>query len=322
MKKRTWFKRSSLILSAVVSMVAPTGKMNESKDAKHPKGCKKSKSPFSSVASDECADSGPPLDNFLQGTPQRLMNMLHQALHPPVAERNGDESTRRYPWRNNIGTTVFWIGEKPTEKNPTPNHVSSWDEKWASHYGGYDDPDPKARKGYLPAGLTPKQNPFYVALPYNDISKDGHKQEAGGIIPWYKESFTSKWKSVCKGRWIAIRKGDRVCYAQWEDAGPFTTNDSDYVFGDTPPKPNANHDAGLDVSPAVRDFLGLDGTDVTDWKFVEFEEIPEGPWAEHGENNHFVMNRKAATKGAIAMAAPLPKEGPIIRRRPHATYEG
>lgn len=321
MKKRTWFKRSSLILSAVVSMVAPTGKMHESKEAKHPKGCKKSKSPLSSVASDECADSGPPLDDLPQGMLDRLTAMLHKALHPAAETRGATEPARSYPWRNNICTTVFWIGEKPTEKNPTPNHVSSWDEKWASHYGGYDDPDPKGRKGYLPAGFTPKQNPFYVALPYNDIAKDGHKKEASSIIPWFKESFTSKWKSVCKGRWIAIRKGDRVCYAQWEDAGPFTTTDADYVFGDAAPKPNANHNAGLDVSPAVRDFLGLDGTDVTDWKFVEFEEIPEGPWAEHGENNHFVMNRKAAMKGAIAMASP-PREGPVIRRRINASSAG
>lgn len=292
MKKRAWFKRSSLILSAVVSMAVPTGKLNLPKEAKIPKGCKKSKSPYSSVANDEAGDSSPPWEDT-----------------PPS----------RHAWKRNINTTVFWIGEKPTENNPVPNHASSWDQKWAQHYGGYDDP--KARKGFLPAGFTPKQNPFYVALPYNDIAQNGHKKEAGKIIPWFKEAFTSKWKSVCKGRWIAIRKGDRVCYAQWEDAGPFTTDDSAYVFGDARPKPNANHNVGLDVSPAVRDFLGLDGDDVTDWKFVEFEEIPEGPWAEHGENNHFVMNRKTSEERTLAMTA-LAQKSPIIRRRTHASSAG
>ena len=48
----------------------------------------------------------------------------------------------RYPWRHQIVTTFFWIGEQPTPKNPTPNHASSWDPKWQSNYGGYDDPNP------------------------------------------------------------------------------------------------------------------------------------------------------------------------------------
>jgi hypothetical protein len=50
----------------------------------------------------------------------------------------------------------------------------------------------------------------------------------------------------------------------------------------------------------VRDYLGLDGSDVTDWKFVEFEDVPLGPWAEHGENNDFVMNGRAAGKKGVA----------------------
>ncbi|MDZ4405415.1 hypothetical protein [Prosthecobacter sp.] len=238
--------------------------------------------------------------------------------HSPPAEKVSQaETADSHAWKCHINTTVFWIGEDPSANNPVPNHASSWDENWAKHYGGYDDPSPKARKGFLPANFTPKQNPFYVALPYNDIAQNGHKKEARSLIPWFKEGFTSKWKSVCKGRWIAIRKGDRVCYAQWEDAGPFTTNDSEYVFGDARPKPNPNHNAGLDVSPAVRDFLGLDGSDMTDWKFVEFADIPEGPWAEYGENNHFVMNRKADDKRTLAMAAP--REDRVIRRRSHAS---
>jgi hypothetical protein len=317
MKKRTWFKRSSLILSAVVSMAAPTGKVEFSKESKNPKGCKKSKSPFSHVAGDEYADGDPPFEDDPHGKRCHAAGSHSVVNAPPAEGRSRTGAEHRYDWKRNINTTVFWIGEKPAKGNPVPNHASSWDEKWAKHYGGYDDPNPKSRKGFLPADFTPKQNPFYVALPYNDVAQQGHKKEARSLIPWFKEAFTSKWKSVCKGRWIAIRKGDRVCYAQWEDAGPFTTDDSEYVFGNARPKPNANHGAGLDVSPAVRDFLGLDGSDVTDWKFVEFEEIPEGPWAEHGDNNHFVIERKASEKRAVAMAAP--REAPVIRRRSRAT---
>lgn len=32
----------------------------------------------------------------------------------------------------------------------------------------------------------------------------------------------------------------------------------------------------MDVSPAVRDYLGLSGIDKVDWQFVEFEDVPEG----------------------------------------------
>jgi len=307
MKKRHWFKRSSVILSAVVSIAAPTGKSGLPLEAKGSKPCKKSKSPLSSLADDSGADTNPPFGdeppNGADGccaAPGELAENTDKALQarPPLERRR--PKVARYPWRSGVGTTVFWVGEAPTAENPTPNHASSWDEKWASHFGGYDNPDPKARDGFLPAAFTPKQNPFYVALPYNDLGKDGHKEEAEEIIPWFQKDFTSKWKSVCKGRWIAIRKGDRVCYAQWEDAGPFTTDDGEYVFGDAPPKANSNGNAGLDVSPAVRDYLGLGGTDVTDWKFVEFDDVPLGPWAEHGENNDFVMNRKRSDGRSVA----------------------
>ena len=48
------------------------------------------------------------------------------------------------------------------------------------------------------------------------------------------------------------------------------------------------------MSPAVRDYLGMQDTDVTDWKFVDFEEVPPGPWSMHGENNTFVLNKRIA----------------------------
>jgi hypothetical protein len=198
----------------------------------------------------------------------------------------------RYPWRNGIVTTTFWVGEEAAKNNPVPNHMSSWDMNWAANYGGTDDPDRKNRKDYMPAKFTPRQNPFYVALPYNDLQKGGHKPEASQVIPWFKEEFRGKGKTVLKGRWLAIRYKGKVCYAQWEDCGPFRTDHWQYVFGNERPKPNLNKGAGLDVSPAVRDFLGMSDTDVTDWKFVEFDEIPTGPWATHGDNNTFVINER------------------------------
>jgi hypothetical protein len=198
----------------------------------------------------------------------------------------------RYPWRQQIVTTVFWIGEQPTARNPVPNRSSSWDKNWSGSYGGFDNPDRARRAGYIPAAFTPKQNPFYCALPYNDKASTGHRPEASRVVPWFKEAYQGPAVSTCKGRWVAIRKGNRVAYAQWEDAGPFRTDHWQYVFGNDRPKPNLNRGAGLDVSPAVRDFLQLGETDITDWRFVEFNEVPKGPWAQYGDNNTFVRNER------------------------------
>ena len=77
-----------------------------------------------------------------------------------------------------------------------------------------------------------------------------------------------------------------------------------------------NRGAGLDVSPAVRDFLGMGSTDVTDWKFVDFEEVPTGPWAKFGENNTFVQNaRKPDSQVADASAALQSAQGPTVEIR-------
>jgi hypothetical protein len=201
-------------------------------------------------------------------------------------------NSRRYPWKNNIVTTVFWIGETPTANNPVPNNKSSWDTQWLRNYGGYDDPDPRGRRGYLPARFVPRQNPFYIALPYNDVSGGRTKPEASRVIPWFRETFSKQGESVCKSRWVVIRHRGKEAYAQWEDCGPFRTDHWQYVFGTQRPLPNLNQGAGLDVSPAVRDYLGMDSKDVADWRFVEFSEVPRGPWAQYGENNTFVQKRR------------------------------
>ena len=163
-----------------------------------------------------------------------------------------------------------------------PNRASSWDKEWSKSYGGLDDPNPSHRSDYAPANFTLLQNLFYCALPYNDKVATGHRPEASRVVRWLNEAYQGPGVSVCKDRWIAIRKGNRVAYAQWEDAGPFRTDHWQYVFGNERPKPNLNKGAGLDVSPAVRDYLGLNDTDLTDWQFVELKDVPRGPWSKLG----------------------------------------
>jgi hypothetical protein len=192
------------------------------------------------------------------------------------------------PWKQNIVTTVFWVGEPAGPNNPVSNDKSSWDLNWTVSYGGFDPPETSNRRGYIPVAFIPRQNPFYVALPYNDVTNGQFKPEAPLIIPWFKQAYSSPGQSVCKDHWIAIRKGNRICYAQWEDCGPFRTDHFQYVFGNEQPKPNANDGAALDVSPAVRDYLALQPKDVTDWQFVGVRDVPQGPWRSYGDNNPFV----------------------------------
>jgi hypothetical protein len=226
---------------------------------------------------------------------QALLKVEPQVLIPTASR----PSIQRFPWKSNIVTTVFWIGEQAGGNNPVPNFRSSWDLNWQSNYGGFDTPEKSERRNYIPVSFVPRQNPFYFALPYNDVTHGQFKPEAPLVIPWFKQSYMGQGQSVCWHHWIAIRKGNRTCYAQWEDCGPFRTDHFQYVFGNEKPKPNLNHGAGLDVSPSVRDYLGLQPTDVTDWQFVNTQDVPPGPWRSYGENNHFVIARRQAEQRLV-----------------------
>src|ERR1700736_4857293 len=45
-------------------------------------------------------------------------------------------TTTRYPWKTNIVTPVFWVGEQAGPTTPVPNAGSSWDLNWPGNYGG------------------------------------------------------------------------------------------------------------------------------------------------------------------------------------------
>ena len=226
---------------------------------------------------------------------QALLKVEPQVFVPTSSR----PAVQRFAWKSNIVTTVFWIGEQAGGNNPVPNNRSSWDLNWTSSYGGFDSPDKSDRRNYIPVAFIPRQNPFYFALPYNDVTHGQFKPEAPLVIPWFKQAYMGQGQSVCWHRWIAIRKGNRTCYAQWEDCGPFRTDHFQYVFGNERPKPNLNHGAGLDVSPAVRDYLGLQPTDVTDWQFVNTQDVAPGPWRSYGDNNHFVIARRQAEQRLV-----------------------
>ena len=247
------------------------------------------------------------------GLPRVVIPAAGRPQPPPMPRPAGPGERITHPWRTNITATIFWIGEQPTPRNPTPNCKSSWDTKWAINFGGYDDPNPANRIAnhetgeFRPKGFIPQLNPFYVALPYNDVvSHRAHKPEAPSVIPWFSRMSPAPGKTVCKGRWLQIYNGKRICYAQWEDCGPWTTTDWEYVFGGERPKNTQNKSAGIDLSPAVRDYLGLRSGHQVHWRFVEDGDVPHGPWKRYGFD--------AASESNIARVAQADPELEAQRR--------
>src|SRR5690606_9688266 len=55
---------------------------------------------------------------------------------PQPKQPNSLSSKKSFPWKTQIPATIFWIGEQPTQNNPTPNHKSSWDQEWKINFGG------------------------------------------------------------------------------------------------------------------------------------------------------------------------------------------
>jgi hypothetical protein len=239
----------------------------------------------------------------------KIAGSLNDLTVPPLESllNSNSQKAPKYAWKENIVGTIFWVGEEATEKNPVPNNASSWDPKWQQSFGGFDNPDSKARgSDYLAVGFVPKENPYYVALPYNDvINYKTTKEEAAKVIPWFKDTFTRHGKSVCHNRWIAIRYKGKTCYAQWSDCGPFLTTDAEYVFGNARPSTTKNNGAGIDLAPAVRDFLGFASGKTCDWRFVEESEVPDGPWKTYGRNNPFSRSADKTLAMASRPAQPV-----------------
>lgn len=242
---------------------------------------------------------------IIQKNPAAAQSLRLPAVYAPTRPR---VASPRYPWKNNIVTTIFWIGEPSTGVTAACNTKSSWDTQWEISYGGFDNPDPSTRKwDFSPKAFTPRQNPFYIALPFNDMTNKG---VASTVIPWHAEHPNSaKGRTVLKGRWLAIRFGKKICYAQWEDVGPFETDDWPYVFGkNAQPKTVMNNGVGLDVSPAVRDYLGIVSGVRCDWRFCDISEVPDGPWRKFGDNNPFVNSKDKELAERIVRVAELEQQ--------------
>jgi len=213
------------------------------------------------------------------------------------AEPSG--TPRSYPWHTDIVAATFWVGEvlDPNASDGS-QRVSTYDSDWLDRYGGCDGiwreakcrtEQRHAENDYWPSRTEPKMNPFYLDLPYDDVNDDRGFAWRGQVISWaddpgYADDVDDRSVSLMKTRWVEIRHRDRTCFGQIADAGPGEYHDAGYVFGIDDRRP-VNTDfagAGMDVSPALNACLDLAGLDElksrVDWRFVEADDVPEGPW--------------------------------------------
>lgn len=231
---------------------------------------------------------------------------------------------RQYPLHTNIVATTFWVGELFNASLADGSQVcSTYDSNWAFSWSGINKGKvPASAEGcagsiiggcdgivsgdkcltekrtavndYFPTSVPmPKENPFYLDLPYDDLNDPIAFKERCTVIPWandpgYKGHCTDGEFSYMKNRWVKMTgPNGNVCYGQIQDAGPSHGNlyhDKSYVFGSTNTQPVQGqfNNAGADVSPALNGCLGfkeLDGsTDRISWSFVDDIDVPAGPW--------------------------------------------
>ena len=92
---------------------------------------------------------------------QALLKVEPQVFVPTASRTS---TATRYPWKTNIVTTVFWVGEQAGGNNPVPNYKSCWDANWTSNYGGFDTPEPP-RAGITFQLLHPPAESFLLRAP-------------------------------------------------------------------------------------------------------------------------------------------------------------
>jgi hypothetical protein len=250
-----------------------------------------------------------------------------------TTDATGARAEAEYPWHTEIVATTFWVGEIFDADLPDGSQVcSTYDANWAKNWSGRstsrvpaDSPgcagaptggcDGRAEYGgaavgarwilkcetgersesedYFPDGSAPRENPFYLDVPYDDLNDEIGFEQRCDVIPWasdadYAELCDADDFSFMKNRWVEIvGPNNETCYGQIQDAGPSHDDlyhDSDYVFGDGDARPvqeNFNN-AGMDVSPALNACLGFEdingASDTVAWRFIETADVPDGPW--------------------------------------------
>ena len=224
-----------------------------------------------------------------------VLSSLVAASLPAQAKTRGTV----YPLHTNIVATTFWVGEifDPNAEDGS-QMISTYDDNWYRSYGGCDGVEVggdcrtekrTADNDFFPRQMTPKQNPFYLDLPYDDLNDKAGAKWRHRHVPWAKKApwaaiAADSDASIMKNRWVKITRKGRTCYGQIQDAGPGKYHNAKYVFGKGNHRPASKryNNAGMDVSPALNgclNFSELDGQDdKVSWRFVDAVDVPPGPW--------------------------------------------
>ena len=199
----------------------------------------------------------------------------------------GTTAARTYPVHAQVPASVFRVGvEVPGRGDDGQSLRSGWDRNWAAHFGGCDgygsvgaacrsDLAARTPPDWFPVALLPKENPYYVGLPYNDLGDRAGR----AAIPWardpgFAEHLGNPSFSLIKNRWVQVTGRTGSCYAQVEDTGP-GPSDAGYVLRGARPA----HTPAINLSPALARCVGvLDAAaaSLVDWAFVD--RPPAGPW--------------------------------------------
>jgi hypothetical protein len=223
------------------------------------------------------------------------------SVYPPagVPGKTARPRGRRYPLHTGIVATTFWVGEVFDPRSPDGSQViSAYDAHWEQHYGGCDGIVADGRceterrvaaNGFFPTRMIPRQNPFYLDLPFDDVNNAAAFSRRAQVIPWandpgYAGHARDPAFSYMKNRWVRLMRDGKTCYGQIEDAGPGLYDDYPYVFGTGNRRPASRlyNGAGLDVSPALTGCLGFSELNGDDdrvaWQFADAAAVPPGPW--------------------------------------------
>jgi len=220
-----------------------------------------------------------------------VVGLAGRAAVPRVDDEDrplpGTTATRSYPRHTSVPASVFQIGvEVPGQGEDAQSVRSGWDRNWAAHFGGCDgygsagvtcrsDLAGRTSPDWFPVALVPKENPYYVGLPYNDLDDlAGRAASPWAHDPGYAQHLADPAFSLLKNRWVQVTGSTGSCYAQVEDTGP-GPSDAGYVLGAARP----GHTPAINLSPAVARCIGV--TDAAtgirvDWAFVD--RPPTGPW--------------------------------------------
>ena len=150
---------------------------------------------------------------------------------------------------------------------------------------------------------SPRKTPFTWRSLIMTFPEGSIRRRASRVIPWFRREYAGKGQSVCKGRWVQIVYNKRSCFAQWEDCGPFTTEDWPYVFGDkaSPSIPRTKGRALTSPLPYATIWALREEQPLSTGALWNFYRIPRGPWSKYGDNNPFVNAGLGAGKKSLQL---------------------